>query len=167
VSGESEEKVNEKIKELEKKLEESEKRAEDYLNQLKYMKADFENYKKRAAKEREEEVRREIEAFVVKLLDVLDNLERALESARRTRKKKPLVEGIEMVHRQFLDILKKEGLEEIEALGKTFDPYLHECIAVEELEDCNEDEVVEVFQKGYKLKGRVIRYSKVKIAKKR
>lgn len=167
MSCDSEEDVNKRIEELERKLKDAESRAEDYLNQLKYMKADFENYKKRVLKENKEEVRKEIEAFVVKLLDVLDNLERALLTARTTRKKKALVDGIEMVHREFFDILKKEGLEEIEALGKSFNHGEHECLAVEELDNCNDEEVIEVFQKGYILDGRVIRYSKVKIAKKR
>jgi len=167
VSCDNEEDVNKRIEELERKLKDAESRAEDYLNQLKYMKADFENYKKRVLKENKEEVRKEIEAFVVKLLDVLDNLERALLTARTTRKKKALVDGIEMVHREFFDILKKEGLEEIEALGKSFNHGEHECLAVEELDNCNDEEVIEVFQKGYILDGRVIRYSKVKIAKKR
>ncbi|GCC11113.1 heat shock protein GrpE [archaeon] len=167
MSCDSEEDVNKRIEELERKLKDAESRAEDYLNQLKYMKADFENYKKRVLKEEKEEVRKEIEAFVVKLLDVLDNLERALLTVRTTRKKKALVDGIEMVHREFFDILKKEGLEEIEALGKSFNHGEHECLAVEELDNCNDEEVIEVFQKGYILDGRVIRYSKVKIAKKR
>ncbi len=167
MSCDNEEDVNKRIEELERKLKDAESRAEDYLNQLKYMKADFENYKKRVLKENKEEVRKEIEAFVVKLLDVLDNLERALLTARTTRKKKALVDGIEMVHREFFDILKKEGLEEIEALGKSFNHGEHECLAVEELDNCNDEEVIEVFQKGYILDGRVIRYSKVKIAKKR
>ncbi|GBE54901.1 MAG TPA: nucleotide exchange factor GrpE [Euryarchaeota archaeon] len=167
MSCESEEDVNKRIEELERKLKDAESRAEDYLNQLKYMKADFENYRKRVLKEKEEEVRKGIEAFIVKLLDVLDNLERALLTARTTRKKKALVDGIEMVHIEFLNILKKEGLEEIEAMGKSFNHGEHECIAVEELDNCNDEEVIEVFQKGYRLDGRVIRYSKVKIAKKR
>ncbi len=167
MSCESEDDVNKRIEELEKELKDAENRAEDYLNQLKYMKADFENYKKRVLKEKEEEVRKGIEAFIVKLLDVLDNLERALLTARTTRKKKALVDGIEMVHKEFLNILKNEGLEEIEAMGNSFDHGEHECIAVEELENCNDEEVIEVFQKGYRLDGRVIRYSKVKIAKKR
>ena len=156
MSCESEEDVNKRIEELERKLKDAESRAEDYLNQLKYMKADFENYRKRVLKEKEEEVRKGIEAFIVKLLDVLDNLERALLTARTTRKKKALVDGIEMVHIEFLNILKKEGLEEIEAMGKSFNHGEHECIAVEELDNCNDEEVIEVFQKGYRLDGRVI-----------
>lgn len=157
--------LEEKVRELEEKLDQEEKKSEDYLNQLKYVKADFENYKKRAERESREETRQEVERFVTKFLEVLDNLERALESARHSRKKKPLVEGIEMVHDQFLKLLEEEGLEEIEAQECEFDPNEHECITVEEGEDGEEEKVIEVFQKGYKFRGRVIRHAKVKIAR--
>lgn len=162
-----EEEVEKRIKKLEERLVQTERKAEDYLNQLMYMKADFENYKKREKKKRDEEVRQEVERFVARLLEVLDNLERALESARATRKKKPLVEGIEMVHSQFLQLLNEKGVEEIDALECEFDPNQHECVAVEEAQNGGDNEVVEVLQKGYKFKGRVIRSAKVKVAKKR
>lgn len=169
-SGECQEKLSEverELEELRKRLEEAESRAEEYLNQLKYMKADFENYKKRVAREREEELNRRMEGFILRLLEVVDNLERAIEMGKKSRKKKPLLEGIELVHRQLLQALTQEGVEEIPALGRSFNPYEHECVAVEEASDCEDEEIVEVYQKGYKFKGRVIRSSKVKIAKRR
>ncbi len=169
-TSECRERLSELEKELESlkaKLEEAENRAQDYLNQLKYMKADFENYKKRVAREREDELNRRMEGFILSLLEVVDNLERAIEMGKKSRKKKPLLEGIELVHRQLLQALAREGVEEIPALGKSFNPYEHECVAVEEASDCEDEEIIEVYQKGYKFKGRVIRSSKVKIAKKR
>ncbi len=160
-----------RVKELEEELartrEELEKargEAESYLNRLRYLQADFENYRKRMQREREELVRTASERVVTRLLEVLDSFELALESAKRTRGKRALVEGMQLIYTQLRGILEKEGLKEIPCEG-CLDPYYHEAVAVEEKEDCEDGEILEVLQKGYTLNGKVIRYAKVKVAK--
>ena len=163
--------VEAKVKELEEELsrmrqelEEARKQAEDYLNRLRYLQADFDNYRKRVQREREEIVRTASERVVTQLLDVLDNFERALESAKRARGKKALLEGMQLIYAQLRGILEKEGLKEIPCEG-CLDPYYHEAVAVEVKEDCEDGEILEVLQKGYTLNGKVIRYAKVKVAR--
>lgn len=121
--------VEAKVKELEEELskvrqelEEARKQADDYLNRLRYLQADFDNYRKRVQREREEIVRTASERVVTQLLDVLDNFERALESAKRTRGKKALLEGMQLIYAQLRGILEKEGLKEIPCEG-CLDPY--------------------------------------------
>ncbi len=163
---------NEKIKnlkreveELKKALEEERKKAEDYLIRLKYLQADFENYQKRVKKEIEEAVRLEVEKLILKLLNVLDNLELALKIGRETNNKEALVKGVELTLNGLKEALKEEGLVGIEALGKPFDPNLHE--AVEQIQTNNPPDniVVEELRKGYILRGKVIRPSMVKVAR--
>ncbi|NOZ76116.1 MAG: nucleotide exchange factor GrpE [Euryarchaeota archaeon] len=150
--------------ELERKLEEKTREAEDYLTRLKYLQADFENYRKQVEKEREELARFATEPLVRELIEVLENLERAVASARKTRKK-DLVKGIELIYARLKEILEKEGLEPIPALGEKCDPYKHEVLLCETRQDCREDEIIEELQRGYTLRGKVIRYAKVKVAK--
>ncbi|MFQ6089657.1 MAG: nucleotide exchange factor GrpE [Candidatus Methanofastidiosia archaeon] len=151
------------VEEIEEKPEERE-RTEEYLELLKRVQADFENYKKRAAKEREELVKYAEEDLIFELLEVLDNFERALENFSRTGKKKDFLKGVEMIYTNFKEILKRRGLKPIESIGKHFDPYYHEVITTEESDE-KEDTITEEFQKGYMFKEKVIRPSKVKIAK--
>ena len=142
------------IEEKEKLIEEKEESIQGYLNQMKKMQADFINFKKRAEKEKIEVVTHSNRELIGILLDVLDNLERAAENGD---------EGITLIYKQFRGILEKEGLEEIDT-SRTFDPYYHEVVAVEDA-DCEEDTITEVFQKGYLLKNKVLRHTKVKICK--
>lgn len=135
-------------------IKEKDKVIEDYLNQMKKMQADFINFKNRIEKEKEEFISYANRELMLKLLDVLDNLERASQTGD---------EGIKLIYKQFGDILEKEGLEEIDTTGK-FDPYYHEVIAVEN-SDCEEETIIEVLQKGYLLNNKVLRHSKVKICK--
>jgi molecular chaperone GrpE len=150
--------------EVQKKLDEKTKEAEEYLTRLKYLQADFENYKKQMEREREEFVRFATEALVKELIDVLENLERAVASAKKTRKK-DMVRGIELIYAQLKEILEKEGLEPIPAVGEKADPFKHEVLLCETKDDCEEDEIIEELQRGYTLRGKVIRHSKVKVAK--
>jgi molecular chaperone GrpE len=150
-----------KYKDLyEKKVEE----LEDLNNRFVRLQADFANYKRRAEKERESIYVYATEELMKQLLSVIDNFERAL-SSNEVNKDDGFYKGIEMVYTQFMDILKKNGLEEIKALGEKFDPNLHHGIAQEESNEHEEDTVIDVYQKGYKLKDKVIRPSMVKISK--
>ncbi len=156
--------LEEELSKMREELEKAKSEAEDYLNRLRYLQADFDNYRKRMQREREEMARTASERIVTQLLEVLDNFERALESAKRTRGKKALVEGMQLIYTQLRGILEREGLKEIPCEG-CLDPYYHEAVAVEEKEDCEDGEILEVFQKGYTLNGKVIRYAKVKVAR--
>ncbi len=135
--------------------------------------ADFENAKKRLAKEREDFVKFSQEKVIKSILPVLDNLKRALEHGatyqargedieQLIKKHESLVSGVEMVYKQLQDTVKSHGLVEIEAVGKAFDPYKHEALAYVQ-EEGNEDEVVDVIETGYFLNDRLLRAAKVRV----
>jgi len=166
----SKKEIKDKAKEmelLEKSLEEEKKRAEDYLNRLKYLQADFENYRKRMEKEKGEIVNREKMRLITRLLVVLDELELAIKNGKDAEEKDILVEGVEMVFNKFQKLLCEEGLCEIEALGKTFNPELHEASLMVQTDDHPNNTVIEEVRKGFMLNGRVVRPSTVKVAKNR
>ena len=123
--------------------------------------AEFDNYKKRSAKERENIYTDVRVDTVTKFLPVYDNLERALnaETADEAYKK-----GVEMTFNQLCEVFKKLGVEEIEAIGQTFDPQYHNAVMHVEDEEKGESEIVEQFQKGFKIGEKVIRFSMVKVA---
>lgn len=151
---------------LKKELEEKNKLAEDYLSRLKYLQADFENYRKMAAREKEEFTKFANEALIIKLIDVYENLERAIENGKKSEDKGALLQGIELTYRQLKEVLEKEGLAQIKAVGEKFDPFRHEALMQEAKENCEDGTILEEFQRGYALNNRVIRYSKVKVNKK-
>ncbi|NLO82894.1 MAG: nucleotide exchange factor GrpE [Clostridiales bacterium] len=153
------------VEELQEQLNKVISEKNEYLSLAQRLQADFDNYRKRNKSALAEAYESATVDTISAFLPVLDNLERALESASSSSSDDSIVKGIEMVTRQFVDVLKKLGVEEIEALGKTFDPQLHNAVMKTELEDgMEENTVVEVIQKGYKYKDRVIRYSMVKVA---
>ncbi len=148
---------------LEEKVKECEKRAETYITQLKYLQADFENYRKRF----ESEVNRRIaimkERIMLDLIPIKEDLERAI--AAESGGNSPLLEGVRMVAENLNAVLAKEGLEEIDAVGAKFDPNLHEAYAYVSKEDCEDGVITSVIRKGYKLDGKVIRASLVEVNK--
>ncbi|MGQ9469663.1 MAG: nucleotide exchange factor GrpE [Nitrososphaerales archaeon] len=152
------------LDELRKALKEEHDRAEEYLNRLKYLQADFENFQKRVDREMLELVKYGNERLILKLLNVTDDLERAIKSGKETDSKEALIEGVEMVLKGLKEVLKKEGLEEIDAIGKIFDPNLHEVIAHIETKDYPANTIIEEIRKGYLLNGKLIRPSMVKVA---
>ncbi len=123
--------------------------------------AEFENFKKRSQKERETLYNSILSDVVEVILPVLDNLENAVKVETKDEEYK---KGIELVLKQFNDVLKSKGVEEIEALGQTFDPELHEAVRSIQDETKGEKEVVEVYRKGYKIGSKVIRHSMVAVA---
>ena len=137
-----------------------EKPPEDSERYLRLM-AEFDNYKKRSAKERENIYTDVRVDTVTKFLPVFDNLERAMktETADEAYKR-----GVEMTFNQLMDVFKKLGVEEIESVGKTFDPAMHNAVMHVEDEAHGENEIVEEFQKGFKIGDKVIRFSMVKVA---
>jgi molecular chaperone GrpE len=152
------------LEELRKALKEERDRAEDYLNKLKYLQADFENYQKRINKQMLDLVKYGNERLIVELLNIVDDLERTIKSSKETDNKESLMKGVGMVLKNLKEILRKEGLEEIEAVGKNFDPNLHEAIAHVQTDDYPTNTVIEEIRKGYLLNGRLIRPSMVKVA---
>jgi molecular chaperone GrpE len=154
----SEEESNE---EIEVKNEDFNKLNDSFLR----LQADFSNYKRRVEKDKQSIYQFANEKLVLELLDVIDNFERAFASANKDEEKEGFYEGVVMVYKQLLDILEKNGLEEIEAKDEKFDPNLHHAVMQEESEDVEEETIIDVFQKGYKLKNKVIRPSMVKVAK--
>ncbi|HDJ38700.1 MAG TPA: nucleotide exchange factor GrpE [Methanosarcinales archaeon] len=152
------------LQELKDKLEECEERAAANFDRFQRLQADFANYKKRTAKETIESIEYANEGIILSLLDVIDNLERALESIKREGDVDATRKGIEMILRQFYDLLEKEGVTRIDAeVNQMFDPHLHETIARVAC-DSESGTIVEVLQCGYKLKSKVIRPSMVKAA---
>jgi molecular chaperone GrpE len=123
--------------------------------------ADFENYKKRAARERQEYVQLANERLIAELLPILDDLERALNAAEEHQEAQ-LEEGVALVHRSLAGLLERHGLTSIETEGK-FDPHVHEAL-LSQPSEAEEGSVIDVVQKGYKLGDRVVRPARVVIA---
>lgn len=163
----AEEGPRDEIRALEEGLERERARAEEYLNRMKYLQAEFENYLKRMEKERAWLMKKGKEELIVRLVPILDDLERALDAGRRDGSNKSLVEGLEMVFRNLKEVMGSEGLSEIDALGKPFDPSLHEAVSKCETSDYPENTVVRELRRGYLLNGRVIRPSLVEVSVKR
>jgi molecular chaperone GrpE len=134
---------------------------EELIDTLQRLQAEFDNYRKRAAREQESLVARAHERLVKELLPVVDDLERALVAAEQHEEAK-LEEGVRLVHRSLADALEREGLAEIETNGK-FDPHVHEALLTQPSE-AEEGSVIEVLQKGYRLGDRVLRPSRVVVA---
>ncbi|MBQ6496662.1 MAG: nucleotide exchange factor GrpE [Firmicutes bacterium] len=124
--------------------------------------ADFQNYKRRVEKEKRDLYSYANEKIMGELLEVMDNFERALEQSANDSGT-GLMEGMEMIFKQLSDVLEKEGLKEIEALGEDFDPNVHNAVMTEETEEYESGKVSGVMQKGYTLNGKVIRPSMVKV----
>lgn len=154
--------LNKKDKNIEELLNEEKKKSETYLDQYKYLKADFENYKKIMEKEMEKIIKCSNERIFIELLPILDDMENALKKTAGVEEKK----GLEMILNNFFKILQKNGLKSIDALSKKFDPYYHEVLMKKE-SDNEDDIVIEEIQKGYMLNNKVVRHSKVKVSKKK
>ncbi len=160
----SEESKNSKVKE--KKTSKARKEADEYLSQLQYLKADFENYKKRVEREKSEFAKYATERIMLDLLEVVDNLERAISSGKTDdSNKEKLLEGVEITYKQLMKILEKEDVKPIKCIGEPFDPHTHECVMTEFDDKLDEDTVMDELQKGYTMNTKVIRHSKVKVSK--
>jgi len=133
---------------------------EKYLRAL----ADLENYRRRSAREREETSRTAVASLLREVLPVLDNLTRAVAAASETQNHASLLEGVELIRRQFQALLEKRGVAEIEAEGEPFDPLWHEAVGKRATADYAEGTVVEEVEKGYRLGDLILRPSKVIVA---
>ena len=158
--------AKEALEETKKVLEEKDILVKEYEDLLKRQQAEFENYRKRVNREMEENKKYANVEIILDIINVLDDFERAIDSAKSSKDFDALLEGIIMIESQLRSILeKKYGVKRIEAVGKEFDPSVHDAIMMEESDEVEEDTVVEDFQKGYIMHDRVIRPSKVKVAK--
>lgn len=156
------EKANPECDKLKAELEAKTKECEALDDRCKRLAAEFDNYKKRTVKEKESIYTDSVCDVVEKMLPVLDNLERAIDSF--DDKESEHCKGVEMVLRQTADILKKIGVEEINAVGEKFDPTMHNAVMHIDDDNYGENTVAQQFQKGYKYKDKVIRYSMVQVA---
>jgi molecular chaperone GrpE len=148
---------------LKERLTDCEERADSHFDRLQRLHADFANYKKRTAKETAESIEYANESLILSILDVADNLERALDSAQQDHDADHIRKGLKMILRQFYDILEKEEVFPIEAVGEMFDPHLHETIARVKC-DSESGTIVEELQRGYRFKSKMIRPCMVKVA---
>ncbi len=143
-------------------LEVVERERDEYLDSLQRLKAEFDNYRKRSAREQQSLATRASESLLNELVPVLDDLERALDAAEHHEEAK-LEEGVRLVHRSLADALRRQGLEVIDADG-AFDPHVHEALLAQPVEDAEPGSVVQVLQKGYRLGDRVLRPARVVVA---
>ena len=134
----------------------------DYLDKMQRTIADFDNFRKRTASEKASMYDNGTRDAVLAILPALDNFERALKSTEN--KDDAFYKGVDMIYKQMIGILDGLGVEAVDAVGKTFDPNLHSGVAHVEDEQYGENEIVEEMMKGYMHKGKVIRYSMVKVA---
>ena len=148
--------------EVSARLEESEAERDEYLADLQRLAAEFENYRKRAARDQERLVAHAHERLVRELLPVLDDLERALEAAER-HEEAALVDGVKLVEQSLRKALVKEGLVEIETDGP-FDPHVHEALLSQSQAGAEAGSVLEVVQRGYRLGDKVVRPARVIVA---
>jgi molecular chaperone GrpE len=148
-------------------LEAKAQKADEYWDRFVRLNAEFDNFKKRAARERSEAVKYANEALMERLIPTLDHFEMAMAAVQNVDDKSvaSIKMGIEMVHNQLKSTLKEAGLEEVDALGKAFDPVWHEAVSQKETTEVPEGQVVEQARKGYKLNERLIRPANVVVAK--
>lgn len=172
LSKEKQEEIRDAVEILEEELESkrskvterSTGKVEEYLNSLKYLQAEFENYKRRTEKDKRDFGDYLIKGFILDLLPIKDGLEVAIGHAKENENAEGLLKGVEMTVKQINELLKREGFEEIEAEGEQFDPFKHEVVAKETVEDPPENTVLDVMRKGYVFRGKVVRPAMVKIA---
>ena len=166
------EEINDKVKEeknqkadeiieLKKQIESQKVQIDETEDRLKRVAAEFDNYKKRNTKERDGMYNSLVADIISNFLPVIDNLEKAVATETKDEEYK---KGIELVLKQFKDVLTARGIVEIEAVGNTFDPELHEAVSSVQDETKGEKEIVQEYRKGYKLGDKVIRHSMVVVA---
>lgn len=158
-----------KLSELEilrQSFEEKKKLADSYYDQLLRLKAEFDNYRKRIEKEKEELVEFGKQELVVKLLNILDSLDLALTSTKDEKNEdKSIREGVKLIHKQFKEILEKEGLKKLKVQGEKFNPNLHHAVEYQESDKHKDNEILKEIRPGYLLHDRVIRPAMVVVAK--
>eukprot|EP01156_Anaeramoeba_ignava_P008248 Anaeramoba_ignava/a357295_8.p2 GENE.a357295_8~~a357295_8.p2 ORF type:complete len:172 (-),score=55.92 a357295_8:171-686(-) len=150
---------------MESKIKELETENAELKDKFLRKHADFENFRKRMFKEKEDSIKYANSNLLGDLIPIIDDFERAINSAENSKDFDTFLKGVEMIEKQFASMLEKKwGLKRFDAAGENFDPEKHEAFMMEESADVEEPQVVEVFQKGYQLNERVIRHAKVKVS---
>ncbi len=160
-NNEKNEEVKETMQSEKTELELKQEELDDVTDRYKRVLAEFENYKKRSSKERESLYNSILADVVEVMLPVVDNLENAAKVETQDENYK---KGVEMVLKQFKDVLQSKGVEEIKTVGETFDPELHEAVSSIQDENLGEKEIAQEYRKGYKIGSKVIRHSMVVVA---
>jgi molecular chaperone GrpE len=168
--------LQKELKEKEDLLEEIKKESEEYKDKYLRNLADMDNFRKRVKKEKEDYQKYVLSEFLLDLIQVYDNLERALKAKTPAQKdesvltllvsedEKSIIAGVQMIYKQFTDLLKKYNVVEIDALGKHFDPNFHQALSKEERVGITEPIVLEVYQKGFMYNDKLLKASLVKVA---
>ncbi|MDH7602913.1 MAG: nucleotide exchange factor GrpE [Armatimonadota bacterium] len=156
--------LTEHIAALESELEQLRRDVDEARDRYLRVLADFDNYKKRQREETARQINLAKEELILKLLPIVDNFQRALRAAEAQHSFESLVEGVSLTLRQLQDMLEKEGVRPIEAVGETFNPELHEALMREETDEYPENTIIDEFEKGYTMNGKVIRPARVKVA---
>lgn len=144
---------------------EVQRQRDEYYDLLLRKTAEFENYRKRTDRERQNLSEAAAADLIQELLPLVDDLERALSADPGPEGADAYRRGVELIHRQLLEVLRKRGVRPIEAIGADFDPYYHQAIAHEAVEGRRDGEIIEEFRRGYLLGDRLLRPSMVKVAK--
>nr|WP_310175085.1 nucleotide exchange factor GrpE [Neobacillus niacini] len=155
--------VEPNVQDLLKEIEGLKNKLDEADNRYLRLQADFDNFRRRSRLDLEASEKYRAQKLITDLLPALDNFERAMKVEVDNDQAKSLLQGMDMVYRGIADALKKEGVEPIEAVGKEFDPHLHQAVMQESNENFGPNIIIEEFQKGYLLKDRVIRASMVKV----
>ena len=153
------------LEKLRQQIDNLQKEKDELFEKLQRLSADYANFQKRVPKQTADSILYEKEKIIKSLLPVLDNFEHTLQNAHSAENVDILIKGIQIIYDQMLDILKSHGVEQIKAIDEIFDPELHQAIMQKTQPQQKENIVLEVFQKGYKLNGRVIRPSRVIVNK--
>ena len=159
--------IKEGVEEIKEELKAEGKEQEDFKAKYYYLAAEMENMRKRFERDKESLVKYGNEKVLSGLIEVVDNLDRTIDAIAgdEDEKVKNIFVGVDMVRKQFLECLQNNGLERFDSLGEIFDPNLHEAMAQQPAEGKEDQEVIQEYQKGYRLNGRLLRAAKVIIAK--
>ncbi len=160
-----EEKAKASEEDLKVKLQEMEKKSSENYDKYVRAVAELDNYKKRAVREKADAIRYGNENLLRDILPLVDNMDRAMEHACNSEDFNAFREGLKMLQQQLLSCLQKHGVEQIEAVGKDFDPHVHEAMLQVESKEHDESKVVGEFERGYLLNGRLLRPSKVSVCR--
>ena len=157
------EESEDELAKLNKSLEEKDEEIIELKSHIQSLQADFDNFRKQNDKQKQDLIRYANEGLIVKFLDVYEDMERALENSTNEEE---IREGLELIYSKMKNTLDKEGVEEIPAVGEKFDPFKHEALLTVDSPDHENNEIVDELMKGYTLKDKVIKYSKVRVCKK-
>jgi molecular chaperone GrpE len=160
---EGQRKSDKRVETLEEALDTEKKRSEGYLTELRYARADLDNLKKRFERQLADAEKYSNERIMTELLDIVDELEMAVKSARSFNSTENLVQGVEMTLKKLIKILEREGVSPMKSVGEQFDPSKHNAVAKTEKEGVEGCRIVEEIRKGYTMRGKVIRPSIVKV----